>query len=70
MFSEDFLQFQATPAQCNSWDDFLDNRLGDTSFNRITIAGTFDPTGVTCNDPSAATQICQALHHRTSDRAR
>jgi len=65
VFSENFPQFSDAPAQCDSWNDFLDNRLSDTTFHSITIAGTFDPTGVTCSDPGSATQICEALHHRS-----
>jgi hypothetical protein len=64
VFSEDFVAFQSAPAQCDSWNDFLDNRLSDTSFNRITVSGTFDSTGVTCDDPGLATLLCQSLHHR------
>jgi hypothetical protein len=63
VFSADFFQFQDAPAQCNSWNDFLNNQLVDGSYGSVTVSGTFDPAGVTCNDPAAATQICQALHH-------
>ena len=63
VFSEDFVKFHDAPAQCNSWNDFLGNQLVDGSYNSVTMSGTFDPTGVTCSDPAAATQICQALHH-------
>ena len=63
VFSEDFLQFQSAPAQCDRWNDFLFNQLVDGSYSSVTVSGSVDPTGVTCSDPSAATQICQALHH-------
>jgi hypothetical protein len=63
VFSEDFVQFQGAPAQCDRWNDFLFNQLVDGSYGSVTMSGTFDPTGVTCSDPAAATQICQALHH-------
>jgi hypothetical protein len=63
VFSADFVEFQSAPAQCNSWNDFLNNQLVDGSYSSVTMNGTFDPAGVTCNDPTAATQICQALHH-------
>lgn len=66
VFSEDFIQFQEAPAQCSSWNDFLDNRLSDTTYGSVSVTGTFDFSGVTCADPTSATQICQALHHRTS----
>jgi hypothetical protein len=61
VFSQDFFQFEDAPAQCDVWNDFLFNQLVG-SFSRVTMSGTFDSTGVTCNDPTAATQICQALH--------
>jgi hypothetical protein len=63
VFSEDFFQFESAPAQCNRWNDFLNNQLIDGSYSAVSMSGTFDPTGVTCSDPTAATQICQALHH-------
>ena len=63
VFSADFFQFQSAPAQCDSWNDFLGNQLTDGTYSSVTMNGTFDPTGVTCTDPAAATQICQALHH-------
>jgi hypothetical protein len=66
VFSEDFVAFQDAPAQCNSWNDFLDNRLTDTTYNSVTVTGTFDTIGVSCADPSSATEICEALHHHSS----
>jgi hypothetical protein len=63
VFSEDFFQFQDAPAQCDRWNDFLFNELADGNYSNVTMNGTFDPTGVTCSDPAAATQICQAMHH-------
>jgi hypothetical protein len=66
VFSEDFFQFQSAPAQCDSWNDFLINRLVSGGFSSITMSGTFDLNGVTCSDPTAATQICQALHNGSS----
>lgn len=62
VFSEAFTTFGDVTQQCNSWNDFLDNRLSDRNFNTVTVAGTFDPTGVSCSDPASATQICRALH--------
>jgi hypothetical protein len=64
VFSTDFVQFQSpSSAQCNRWNDFRLNQLMDGSYSSVTMSGTFDPNGVTCSDPAAATQICQALHH-------
>jgi hypothetical protein len=65
VFSEDFVQSQTAPAQCNRWNDFLFNELHDGDYNAVTMSGTFDPAGVTCADPAAATQICRALHNGT-----
>jgi hypothetical protein len=65
VFSEDFVQFQDSPAQCNRWNDFLFSQLVDGSYGSVSMTGTFDPAGVTCSDPAAATQICQAMHHGT-----
>jgi hypothetical protein len=66
VFSEDFIQFESAPAQCDSWNDFLDNQLVSGGFSSITMSGTFDLNGVTCSDPTAATLICDALHDRRS----
>ena len=63
VFSEDFVQFSSAPTQCSHWNDFLFNQLNDGSYSSVSMTGTFDPTGVTCSDPAAATQICNALHN-------
>ena len=63
VFSEDFVQFTSAPAQCSSWNSFLFSQLVDGSYSAVSMSGTFDTTGITCSDPAAATQICQALHH-------
>jgi len=65
VFSDDFFQFQSAPAQCNRWNDFLQNQLTDGGYSGVTMLGTFDQTGVTCSDPAAATQICGAMHRGT-----
>jgi hypothetical protein len=62
VFSADFFQFQSAPTQCDSWNDFRANQLTSGSYGRVSVSGTFNSTGVTCDDPAAATQICQALH--------
>jgi len=62
VFSDDFIAFQSAPAQCSHWNDFLFNQLTGGSYSSVSMSGTFDPTGVTCSDPAAATQICGALH--------
>lgn len=63
VFSDDFFQFQDSPAQCTHWNNFRINQLTNGSYGSVSMTGTFDPTGVTCNSPSAATQICNALHN-------
>lgn len=66
VFSGSFLQFEDAPQACNDWHDFLFNQLTNGSYSSISMNGTFDTTGVTCNTPSAATQICNALHNEIS----
>jgi hypothetical protein len=63
VFTDDFVQFQSAPAQCSHWNDFLANQLTAGSYSSISLSGTFDLTGVTCNNPAAATQLCNALHN-------
>jgi hypothetical protein len=63
VFSELFTLFQDTSAQCNSWNNFLFSQLVNGSYGSVTMSGSFDTTGITCTDPAAATQICQALHN-------
>lgn len=65
VFSETFFQGETAVQQCGAWNNFIDNLLVSSSYNRITMSGSFDPNGVTCTNPIAATQICQALHNRT-----
>jgi hypothetical protein len=62
VFSEDFFPLQDTVQQCNRWNDFLLNQLSSGSFSSVSMSGSFDPLGVTCSDPAAATRICRALH--------
>lgn len=65
VFSEDFVQYETPYAQCTSWNTFR-SALTGSSYNSITMSGTFAPLGVTCNDPTRATQICQALRTGSS----
>ena len=62
IFSQDFFQFEASPAQCDAWTDFRTNQVVNGSYSSVSMSGTFEPAGVTCNEPAAATQICGALH--------
>jgi hypothetical protein len=64
VFSADFLQFQSSFEQCTSWNDFR-SQLAGSAYSSVTMSGTFAPTGVTCDVPSIATQICRALHNAT-----
>ena len=66
VFSDDFFQFQNSPAQCTDWNDFRINQLTSGSYSSISMSGTFNTTGVTCSTPSGATQICNALHSGSS----
>jgi len=61
-FSADFFEGQQATTQCDSWNTFL-GELTNSSYSSVTISGTFDPFGVTCSDPVAATQICQGMHN-------
>jgi len=65
VFSENFFEGQGSFSQCQRWNNFL-SLLTDASYSRVSISGTFDPFGVTCNDPATATQLCQALHDASS----
>lgn len=64
VFSADFIGGQAATAQCPAWNTFR-SQLTNSTYTRVTMSGTFDTTGVTCNDPQAATQICRGLHDGT-----
>jgi hypothetical protein len=61
-FSDQFLQFQDSPAACSHWNDFRANQLTSGTYSSVSMNSTIDPVGVSCNTPSAATQICNALH--------
>jgi hypothetical protein len=60
-FSADFVSGQGSFPQCQSWNAFL-GQLTSTSYHSVSISGTFDTIGVSCNDPAIATQICQGMH--------
>jgi hypothetical protein len=61
-FSEDFV-FSDTPfEQCDRWNAYLLHQLDFNPYQSITVSGTFDPVGVTCTDPGAASDICHVLH--------
>jgi hypothetical protein len=52
-----------TSPQCIDWGTFTTQLTG--SFSSVTIRGSNDPTGVTCNNASMATQLCNALNTST-----
>lgn len=60
-FLESFFQYQTPSAQCASWNSFR-GKLTAASYSSVTISGSLDPLGVTCNEPAKATQLCQALN--------
>ena len=63
VFTDSYLSFTApSSAQCDAWNSFRVNDLVSSSFNSVSITGSFDTTGFTCNDPASATQVCQALN--------
>jgi hypothetical protein len=61
-FSQAFIGGAGSFNQCQSWNTFL-GQLTSSSYGSVTISGSIDPVGVTCNVPSAATQLCEALHN-------
>jgi len=66
VFTDSFTQFQDSQAACDHWNNFLSTQLTNGSYNSISMTSTFDQTGVTCSEPSAATQICNAMHNNSS----
>lgn len=54
----------ATPEQCSRWYDFLQQLTGK-SFASVTLSGTYDASGITINDPAAATQLASLLSSHT-----
>ena len=60
-WSESYQQFVApTAEQRQHWTDFL-TQLKDKKFASVTLSGSFDPTGVSLNDPTGATQLAALL---------
>lgn len=66
VFTDNFIQFQDSQATCDHWNDFLFNQLNNGSYTSISMSSSVNPTGVTCSEPAAATQICNALHNNGS----
>ncbi|MEZ4444207.1 MAG: hypothetical protein R3B72_34360 [Polyangiaceae bacterium] len=52
-----------TSQQCIDWGTFIGQLTG--SFTAVTIRGSNDMVGATCNVPSLATQLCNALNTST-----
>ncbi|MFB6265115.1 MAG: hypothetical protein ABEL76_16065, partial [Bradymonadaceae bacterium] len=61
-FSENFQSNQNSRSQCRAWRSFRNKLTG--SFSGVTIKGSRAQQGVSCNDPSKATQICKALGNK------
>ncbi|HEX8040885.1 MAG TPA: hypothetical protein VF490_17130, partial [Chryseosolibacter sp.] len=60
-WSDSFIQGQApTTAQCQNWSNFL-SQLANKSFASVTLSGTFDQTGKTIADATAATALANLL---------
>src|SRR5882757_5875675 len=58
VWTDSFTQFQApTSSQCNNWTNFLDQLVPSNYYVSAKITGSFDATGVTITDPSAAKQL-------------
>jgi hypothetical protein len=65
VWSDSFTQgLPPTSAQCNNWTDFL-TRLGANDFLAVKISGSRDETGISINDPIAATQLALLLSSGT-----
>ncbi|MCA9619193.1 MAG: hypothetical protein KC731_09225, partial [Myxococcales bacterium] len=64
-YSQSFPQgtVSQTSQQCVDWQTFSAQLTG--AFTAVTIRGSQDPVGVTCNVPSMATQLCNALNTKT-----
>jgi len=60
-YTADFVEGQGSFPQCQNWNAFL-GQLTSTSYSSVSMSGTFDTVGISCNDPTAATQICQGMH--------
>ena len=58
-FSEEFTQGQDGEAHCGTWREYRASLTG--SYSSVTLSGSNDPEGVTCNGRTAHA-ICQALH--------
>jgi hypothetical protein len=58
IYSQDFVQGQASNAQCTEWRNFKTLIL-DT-YTKVTIKGSYDTTGVSCGG-SSADAICKAI---------
>jgi hypothetical protein len=66
VFSHAFTTGTAPPAAvCTDWNNFR-AQLGGTSYDYVTIKGSLDTTGVTCNVAASATSICNALKSGTA----
>jgi hypothetical protein len=63
VYTQTFTSGQVPTAQCTAWNGFL-SQLG-TSYSSVTIKGTFDQVGFTCNNPAIASAIAQALKNNS-----
>jgi len=64
IYSESFIQGQSSSSQCTAFHTFRAKLTGD-SYTKITIRGTFAPTGVSCTG-ATANSLCKAMHNDAS----
>src|SRR5579871_3660204 len=65
VYSDNFVNGQTpTPAQCTKWQQFIAT-LGN-NYSTVTMSGTFDNVGITCNNPAVVNAYAQALKNQTA----
>ena len=55
-----------TAGQLTNWNNFRSQLLGSYPYTKMTISGTFDPTGQVCTDPIIVLAYANALRNLTS----
>jgi hypothetical protein len=63
-YQQSFISGQGSDgAQCTAWNTWRSGLNGN--YSRVTIRGTFNTTGVSCTNPTAATNIARSLRDGT-----
>ncbi|RYE15097.1 MAG: T9SS type A sorting domain-containing protein [Sphingobacteriales bacterium] len=62
-FSENFVY--GVTNKCTEWNTFV-TALNPGSYTSVTMSGSFDMTGITCNDPTIVNDIATAIKNGTS----